>query len=84
MKLSLDYRNSLGTRDALFAMQVLVQKCLDQQKSVFACFIDYEKVFDNVKHDILIRQLRCIELDSKDINIIKKLYLESNSSDKSR
>lgn len=30
-------------------MQVFVQKCLDKQKSVFACFIDYEKTFNNVQ-----------------------------------
>lgn len=68
------FRNNMGTREALFAIQVLVQKCLDQQTSAMLCFIDYEKAFDKVKHDKLITILQNIGLDSRDINIIKNLY----------
>lgn len=68
------FRNGLGTRDALFSVQVLTQKCLDQQRNVFACFIDYEKAFDNVRHDKLMSLLKQIGLDGRDIRIIKNLY----------
>lgn len=67
------FRNGLETREALFSMQILVQKCLDQQKSIFICFVDYKKAFDNVKYNILSQRKR-IGPDSKDINIIKRLY----------
>lgn len=68
------FRCGYGTREPLFAMQVLIQKCLDQQKDVYACFIDYEKAFDTVNHDKLIELLRLSGLDTKDIQIIKNLY----------
>lgn len=55
-------------------MQLLVQKCYDQRKDVFICFIDYQKAFDNVKHDLLIPILREAGIDEKDIQIIHKLY----------
>lgn len=61
------------------SIQFLVQKCLDQQKPVFARFIDYEKVFDNVKHDISLKRLENEGLDSKDINIIKQLYCNQST-----
>lgn len=45
------FKNNLGTREALYCMQLLVQKCYDQRKDVFICFIDYQKAFDNIRHD---------------------------------
>ncbi|KAI5633986.1 reverse transcriptase (RNA-dependent DNA polymerase) domain-containing protein [Phthorimaea operculella] len=44
------FRNGLGTRDALFGFQVLMQRCWDMNQTVYICFIDYEKAFDRVQH----------------------------------
>jgi hypothetical protein len=68
------FKNGLGTREAIFSMQTLIQNCLDQRKDVFICFIDYEKAFDNVKHELMIKYLQELGLDAKDIRIIANLY----------
>lgn len=68
------FRSGMGTREALFALNVLVQKCRDMQNDVILCFIDYEKAFDRVQHDILLQRLIDVGLDGKDIRIIKNLY----------
>uniref|UniRef100_A0A8D8UV16 Craniofacial development protein 2 n=2 Tax=Cacopsylla melanoneura TaxID=428564 RepID=A0A8D8UV16_9HEMI len=68
------FRNGYSTRDALFAYNVLVQRCLDINQNVYACFIDYNKAFDKVKHNQLIEVLKCKNLDSRDIRIIVNLY----------
>ncbi|CAH2229174.1 jg21606 [Pararge aegeria aegeria] len=68
------FRAGVGTREALFAIQVLIQKCRDMQQDVYLCFIDYEKAFDRVLHDRLIAILHNIGLDGKDIRIIQNLY----------
>lgn len=52
------FRNAFGTREAPFGLNILLQKCRDHQKNVFACFIDYEKTFDRVLHSTLIDLLR--------------------------
>ncbi|KAL0279224.1 UNVERIFIED_CONTAM: hypothetical protein PYX00_000829 [Menopon gallinae] len=70
----LGFRGGLGTRDALFAIQVLVQRCLDMNKDVFLCFIDYEKAFDRVQHEKMIQILQQVGLDSRDVRIIANLY----------
>ncbi|XP_077295049.1 uncharacterized protein LOC143917414 [Arctopsyche grandis] len=41
---------------------------------VYACFIDYEKAFDNVRHNKLIEILSQIGLDKRDIRLIGELY----------
>nr|ADF18552.1 endonuclease-reverse transcriptase [Bombyx mori] len=68
------FRSGVSTREALFALNVLVQKCRDMQTDVFLCFIDYEKAFDRVKHHQLFSLLCDIGLDGKDVRIIRNLY----------
>lgn len=68
------FRNAFGTREALFGINVMLQKCRDQRKDVFICFLDYEKAFDRIHHDKLLAMLEEIGLDRQDIQLIKNLY----------
>ncbi|CAG9828392.1 unnamed protein product [Diabrotica balteata] len=56
------FRNAMGTREALFALNTLLQKCRDQIKDVFACFKDFEKAFDKVHYVKLMQILKNIEI----------------------
>ena len=68
------FKRGLGTREALVAIQVLVQKCYDQRKDVILCFIDYEKAFDKVQHSKLVQILRELDIDQRDVQCIEDLY----------
>ena len=68
------FRNGFGTREALFSIQVLVQRCRDVCVPVYACFIDYEKAFDRVQHEKLMKILKDVGLDDRDLKIIANLY----------
>lgn len=68
------FRKGLGTREALFALNVLSQRCLDINQDIYACFIDYNKAFDKVRHDQLIETLVKRRIDLRDIRIISNLY----------
>jgi len=68
------FKSGFGTREAIFSLQTLVQNCFDQKKDIFLAFIDYEKAFDNVKHDLLVKYLQEMGLDNKDISIVANLY----------
>lgn len=68
------FRKATGTREALFCIQVLFQRCRDMNCDIHACFIDYQKAFDRVKHDKLIEIMKKIGIDNKDLQIIKNLY----------
>jgi len=41
---------------------------------VFLCSIDFEKAFDKVGHEILIKILKMTGIDGKDIGLIANLY----------
>lgn len=68
------FREGLGTREALFSLSVLLQKCRDQQKDIYMCFIDYEKAFDRIDHTALFRILEEKGLDTNDLHLLKNLY----------
>lgn len=68
------FMKGVGTRDALFCLQVLFQRCRDMNCNIFACFIDYEKAFDRVQHEKMMEVLRNTGMDDKDLRIIRNLY----------
>lgn len=65
--------NSVGTRETLFSVQFILKRCRDVNCSVFVCLVDYQKAFDRVRHDIMIRTLEEIGID-EDLRIIANLY----------
>lgn len=66
------FRDTMGTREALFRVQILFQRCRDVNCDVN--FVDYEKAFDMVQHNKLIKVLQDAGLDDKDERIIINLY----------
>ena len=73
------FRKGMGTREALFSIQVLAQKCIDQQKSLYICFVDFEKAFDKVPHTELISLLNNLEMDERDVRLLKSLYWQQKA-----
>ena len=47
---------------------------MEVQKDLYACFIDYAKAFDRVKHSEMVEALARTGIDGKDIKIITELY----------
>ena len=65
-----------GTRNAIFSLSTLIDRSLEMQKDVFICFIDYAKAFDKVRHEKLLKTLGDLDIDGKDIRLIRNLYWE--------
>ena len=63
-----------GTRNAIFVLRNLAEKTLEVNQDLYLCFVDYEKAFDKVKHEDLMKMLERLEIDGKDLRIIKNLY----------
>ena len=53
---------------------MLTERAIEMQRDVYACFIDYVKAFDKVRHEPLIEMLEALDIDGKDIELIKNLY----------
>ena len=44
------FRPNRGTRDHIFNIRNIIEKCREYNKDLYACFIDYSKAFDCVEH----------------------------------
>ena len=52
----------------------MCERSTEVNKDLFLCFIDYTKAFDKVRHETLLDMLQELEIDGKDIRIIRNLY----------
>ena len=43
-----------GTREGVYNLSMISERCCEMNKEVYLCFIDYEKAFDRVNHEKLI------------------------------
>ncbi|KAG1686094.1 Retrovirus-related Pol polyprotein from type-1 retrotransposable element R2 [Nymphon striatum] len=68
------YRKDKSTINAILVLRMLGERAIEHQQDVFICFIDYSKAFDKVQHTTLIKLLEQINIDDKDLRIIKNLY----------
>ena len=50
------------------------EKAIKMQTDLYLNFIDYTKDFDKVQHEGVLRIMRNLDLDGKDIRIIQNLY----------
>lgn len=55
----------IRTKEARFCMQNLFQRYWEVKNSIFACCIDYEKVFNRVQH---------IKIDDSESQLLMTLY----------
>ncbi|GFR76350.1 retrovirus-related Pol polyprotein LINE-1 [Elysia marginata] len=66
-----------GTRNAtIFTLSMLMERAVELQRDVYVCFIDYSKAFDKVKHSELFGILDQLNIDGKDLRILRNLYWE--------
>ena len=63
-----------GTTNAIFTMTMLAERCIEMQKDIYLCFIDYSKAFDKVRHEDLFQMLNKLDIDGKDLRILSNLY----------
>ena len=68
------FRESMGCTDHAFVLYTIVSFYLAQRKKLFVTFIDYEKAFDRVDHDLLWMKLASYTFNGKVLSVTKNLY----------
>ena len=61
------FMKDTGTRNAIFILRNLCERMIEENKTLYLCFIDYTKAFDRVQHGNLIELLQKLDLDGNDI-----------------
>ena len=68
------FRPGKGTREGIFNLKKIMERCMEEQKDVFVCFIDYEKAFGRVYHSKIMQCMETIDIDENDKRLIGNLY----------
>ena len=63
-----------GTREGIFNLRTIIEQYMNTNKDLYLCFIDYEKAFDRVNHERMIQCLQQLDIDGKDLKLIRNLY----------
>ena len=69
-----------GTREVIFNLRMICEHYSEVNRDVYACFIDYEKAFDRVNHEKIIKCLNDIGINGKDLEMIVNLYWTQGAS----
>lgn len=74
------FKKDNATRNAIFTLRTISERLVDLNKDVYVCFIDYTKAFDKVRHNQLFDALKHLDLDGKDLRLIRNLYWEQTAA----
>ena len=69
-----------GTANAIYILRQIIERTLEVNKDLYVCFIDYTKAFDRVGHEEIITILQQLNIDGKDLRIIKNIYWEQKAA----
>ena len=54
-----------GTRNAIFKLRMITERCVEMQIDVYMCIVDYAKAFDKVQHVRLFEILQELDVNGK-------------------
>src|SRR6478609_5327045 len=60
------FRKGCGTRDAIGVMRMICERSLEFGNKVCICFVDFEKAFDRVNVEKMMKVLQSIGVDWRD------------------
>ena len=63
-----------STRNAIFILRMLIERVIEVKHDIYLCFLDYIKAFDKVIHDNLFQILEKLNIDGKDLRLVRNLY----------
>ena len=69
-----------GTRNAVFVLKNLAERCIEVNKNLYCCFIDFTKAFDRVQHNILFELLSDLEFQDRDLRLVQHLYFKQKAN----
>ena len=58
-------RKGMGTRNATFVLRIAMERAIDNQNDLFICFLDFEKAFGKVRHELLMECLIELRFDMR-------------------
>lgn len=68
------FRKGRGTREAIFKLRTMTERSLHVNKKIYACFVDFQKAFDRINHEKLMRIMEKAGIPIHERKLIRHLY----------
>ena len=68
------FRGGRRTTDPIFILSTAIQAHKKKRKPLYACFVDFAKAFDSVKHKLLWNKLAGMGVSTKILNLLQSMY----------
>ena len=78
------FRKGRGTRDQIANIRWIIKKAREFQKNIYFCFIDYDKAFDCVDHNILWKILKVMGIKNHLTCLLRNLYAGQEAAVRNR
>src|SRR6476619_3183484 len=69
-----------GTRDAIGVLRMICKRSLEFGNNVYICFVDFEKAFDRVNWEKMMKVLQSIGEDWRNRRMISELYMNQEAA----
>ena len=69
-----------STRNAIFTLSMLAERCIEMQKDLYLCFIDYSKAFVKVRHEKLFNIIEHLDIEGNNLRVIRNLYWDQSAA----
>ena len=73
------FRKGCGTRDSIGVMRMICERSLEFGNNVYICFVHFEKAFDRVNWEKMMKVLQSIGVDWRDRRMISELYMNQDA-----
>ena len=74
------FRKDRSTVHQILTLRLLAEKAKRQEKKIFNCFINFQKVFNTIKHKIIWATLKSYGVETKMVTPLQKIYENAQSA----
>lgn len=68
------FRRNHGTREAILALRLIIERRLERNRKTYIAFVDIEKAFDSFKWDKMFEVLKKVGISYRDWKVMWSLY----------
>ena len=68
------FRKGMRTTDQLFILRHMLSRFQGTQRKLFMCFVDFQKAYDSVRRDLLVKRLACLGVSGAMLRAIVCMY----------
>ena len=74
------FRKDRSTVQQILILRLMAEKSWRKDKRIFNCFIDFQKAFDTIKHDMIWNVLNSFGVDIKITRLLQNIYANSKAA----